>query len=107
MKNFVVVMALLSCASVYAGESGFIRVGKTYLVYRNGEKVGKTAGELGFNTSASDRKVASVSKDGSGDVAEIFYQTDDLGNTCYYYQNAEPSRGVLPSQPGALSCVHK
>ena len=92
-------LALIFCTAAYASESGFIRNGKTYTVYKDGEKVGKTAQELGFAvpTEGVNRKTAAFGND-SAVLDTLWYQTDAQGTTCYYfnYSNLSP-----------LSCVHK
>jgi len=70
-------LSLAVVSSAWGDESGFIQNGKAHVVYRDGEKVGKTPQELG-----GGRKPAAYSQ-GQG---LIFYQKHgDV--TCYYTTN--------------------
>ncbi len=97
MKILITLITLLICSMTFAGESGFIYNGKTYIVYRDGEKVGKTMEELGLGEPKSTKKRKPSSFSNNRNV-EITFQTDNLGNTCYYfaYTNGD-----------SISCVRK
>ena len=100
MKFFVA--ALLLASSALAGESGFLYNGETHVVYRDGQKVGKTAVELGLvtpTTKKTKRGLAMISVDG-GDSGlypnrSIFY-SDDAFARCYYEKDSRQ-----------LSCLKK
>jgi hypothetical protein len=71
-----IIGVFLAGIPAWGDESGFLLQGKAHVVYRDGEKVGKTPEELGI------RKPASFSQ-GQG---ILFYQKHgDV--TCYYTAN--------------------
>ncbi len=97
MKKTIFIIGFFVCSLTFAGESGFIYNGKTYTVYKDGVKVGKTIEELGFvkPKEPTNRNPSSFTNE---QALQLTFQTDNKGNTCYYFQYTTGD---------SLSCVHK
>ena len=89
---------LVSSVSAFAAEEGFIYKGKQYVVYRDGEKVGKTLAELfPSETHSEKRKPASFELNSTATIR--FTQNDS--HICFY-ASAAPY-----DPPTALSCLSR
>ncbi len=81
---------LLFSFPAFANESGVLFQGKTYVIYKDGKKVG--------DEPKVDRKIASI--DSSG-YLRIRYETDETNGTICYY-NYDASTSVT-----AVSCLKR
>ncbi len=85
MKKFTVLaIGLLAATSALAGESGFIYQGQAHVVYKDGQKVGQTAAELGLVAQPPvGRKVATFSDYTHNNFGTIAYEDDGVAR-CYF-----------------------
>lgn len=92
MKILAVSLLTVASCFAWAGESGFVYQGKTYVVFKDGKKTGKTFEEL---FPGENRKPSSMTSTVLGMVS--YEEDQDSGVRCYRF----------PSNTGyqALSCV--
>ncbi len=86
--RFVAVLGLFLSATVFAGQSGYIKDGKTYIVYKEGEKVGEWPKDL--NNDITTRLPGGY----------ISFEEDDMAR-CYF----GVTRGNL--EVTTLDCIEK
>ena len=83
MKMYFVILAIAFGSNAFAGETGFIYQGKQYIVYKDGEKVGKDFSEL-FEEKSKQEKKRSVAGLTELPSAEIGFTQDD-NHICFYH----------------------
>ena len=96
MKNLfqLFLFSTIFIGNVFAfGESGFLRQGKKFVVYRDGIKVGKSFAELYKVDKKKDRSIASESET----APQIIYYIRDETRHCYYSKKS--------GEASDLSCV--
>ena len=94
----VVTVSLWALSGAYAGQAGFIYQGKEYIVFKDGQKVGKDFVEI-FGTK-DKRQPASFAENPKGWAATNFsFEDQDTGRgvvRCYTISSASLSCLLLP-----------
>lgn len=77
MKWIIAFVYAFMISAIEANEAGFVYQGKRYVVYKNGEKVGKTHEEM-----MAEKGREPSSKISKGYVSILTYEEDELAR-CY------------------------
>jgi hypothetical protein len=102
MKTTLIFLFLIFGVTVFAGQSGFIKNGKAFVMFRNGEKTADFD-KIAAEHFTKGRKPSSKMQAGHGDV--LMFEEDEFARCYGWGKYSSPNYVMSPTS--SIDCIKK